>query len=467
MTTFFSLAVVALAAADSPDVVLIMADDLGYGDVSLYHENNPLWPDAPPPSVKTPNLDELGRRGVRFLDFHSNGPVCSPTRAALLTGRYQQRAGLPIVIYADPKQSTHRHGLAPAEVTLADALRDAGYATAVFGKWHLGYDVAFNPLRNGFDEFCGYVSGNIDYFTHLDRMGQLDWWEGERLRPQNGYSTDLISDGAAARLDAADPDERLFVYVAHECPHDPIQPPDGEPVRRLGHVGNMVTPKGQQRDDFRRAMIEAMDAGIGRIADAAARRAKLTGRPVVLIFCSDNGAVPFGDNGPWRGNKGQLYEGGHHVPLLIATFGRELTPRDSRRLSASMDLMPTVLELAGVAAPTGLDGVSLAIELRGGPDAVAGPDLFFGYREQYAMRRDAWKLVLPRKGSAELYDLAADPSESEDLAESQPDRLAEMTAALRRWRKDVEQSARVQPGQPQFEADGFYTEGASGLVPGK
>ena len=163
------------------NIIIIMADDLGYGDIGCYGNT----------TIKTPNLDAIAAGGMKFTDFHSNGAVCSPTRAALLTGRYQQRCGIEGVIYA--KGSTRETGIPLQEITFAEVLKSAGYKTAIFGKWHLGYNVKFNPTKQGFDEFRGYVSGNVDYHSHIDGAGMEDWWKNDEKVPEEGYSTDLIT----------------------------------------------------------------------------------------------------------------------------------------------------------------------------------------------------------------------------------------------------------------------------------
>ena len=185
---FFTLLVSCLlvsTAAARPNFVIIMADDLGYGDISCFEG----W-------VDTPRLDQLAGEGLRLTDYHSNGAVCSPTRAALMTGRYQQRVGVPGVIVARRDAAVHRTGIGDSEVTFAEALRQQGYATAIYGKWHLGYLPQFNPVRHGFDEFHGYISGNVDFFSHIDQAGHLDWWQNDKLRDEAGYVTHLITEHA-------------------------------------------------------------------------------------------------------------------------------------------------------------------------------------------------------------------------------------------------------------------------------
>lgn len=197
---------VLLFAADRPNIVIIMADDLGYGDISPYDG----W-------IKTPHLEQMAAEGTRFTDYHSAGNVCSPTRAALMTGRYQQRAGIPGVVFADPKREQHEHGLQKVEYTIAEAFRDRGYATGMFGKWHLGYYPKYNPVRNGFDLFKGYVSGNIDFISHYDQSGNYDWWHQDQQAVEEGYVTHLI-DKHSLEFIRDNKDKPFFLYLPHKAP---------------------------------------------------------------------------------------------------------------------------------------------------------------------------------------------------------------------------------------------------------
>ena len=178
---FLTSSILHLASAtaeQSPNIIFIMADDLGYGDISCYGSK----------TIKTPHIDKLASTGVKCTDYHSNGAVCSPTRAALMTGRYQQRSGIPGVVTA----KSHRHtGLPLKEWTMGEAMKEQGYQTAMFGKWHLGYDPKFNPVKQGFDEFKGFVSGNVDYHKHIDQEGHFDWWQQDKIKEDPGYITDL------------------------------------------------------------------------------------------------------------------------------------------------------------------------------------------------------------------------------------------------------------------------------------
>ncbi len=429
-----------IPARPRPNIVVIMADDLGYGDLSAYDG----W-------IETPALDAMASEGVRFTDFHSSGAVCSPTRAGFLTGRYQQRAGIPNVIYANPAWNRH-HGLQPRETTIAELLGAEGYATGIVGKWHLGYRVQTNPLRHGFDVFHGYVSGNVDYFSHVDGFGNHDWWDGESNREEPGYVTHLINDHAVAFMEEqATADRPFFLYVAHEAPHFPYQGPDDAAFRVVGER----IPEMREPEQIRRAyreMVEEMDTGIGAILDTL-RRLELAERTFVF-FLSDNGATAAGSNGPLRGFKTSLWEGGHRVPAIAWWPGVIGAAATTGAVMTSIDLAATVLDVADVLLPQDrpLDGVSLLPHLLGG----AAPDdrpLFWAYQqarrpvEQLAMRHGPWKLIVngPDGPEVALYDLDEDPGETTNLAADEPERVAAMGDALDNWRFEVEEGATVQP----------------------
>jgi arylsulfatase A-like enzyme len=414
--------------------VLIMADDLGYADLSCYGNDR----------FKTPRLDALAAEGLVFTDFHSSGAVCSPTRAGLLTGRYQQRAGIDGVINADPKANRH-HGLQREEVTLAECLKPAGYATACFGKWHLGYQPQYNPTHQGFDVFRGYVSGNIDYQNHLDRVGMPDWWHNTDLVPEVGYSTHLISRHAVKFIEA-NKDRPFFCYVAHEAPHTPWQGPNDPAFRVEGRtVGERRSPEWQQR--AYREMVQAMDQGVGEIV-ATLDRLDLS-RKTMVLFLSDNGATREGNVGPLRGHKGTLWEGGHRVPLIVRAPGT-VEPGKTDALAISIDFMPTILDYAGAAPPETrpLDGRSLRDVFSG--DEPAERRVFWQHGGQAAVRQGPWKLVrgLPGLvGKVGLFHLGNDLAEQTNLAgEAEHARLVgELSSELASWQADVEFNATKQP----------------------
>jgi arylsulfatase A-like enzyme len=411
---------------DTPNIVLIMADDLGYGDLGCYGNEE----------IKTPNIDALAAGGVRFTDFHSNAPVCSPTRAALLTGRYQQRCGIEGVITAKDYRHT---GMALEETTFAEALKPAGYATALFGKWHLGYKVEFNPAKQGFDEFRGYVSGNVDYRSHYDLMGIEDWWDGIEKAPEEGYVTDLIANHGV-RFIEKNKDKPFCLYLAHEAPHFPYQgrndPADRGPGKGKPGHGSREDRKGAYKE-----MIEAMDEGVGRIVKKV-RELGLE-KDTFIFFCSDNGATELGSNGRLRGSKGSLWEGGIRVPAIAYWPGRIEPNRVSAETVLSMDLFPTLLSIAG-AAPSEkarLDGADLL------PSWVTGASppertLFWRFNKQRAVRRGPWKLRVEKRDDAsnreyQLFNLDDDLAESHDLSQSHPEKVKELTSELEAWEKEV------------------------------
>ena len=234
-----------LRAADSPNFIVIMADDLGYGDLSSYGG----W-------IETPHLDKLAAQGMEFTDFHSSGNVCSPTRAGLMTGRYQQRAGIPGVVFADPTNAVHYHGLQTSEVTFAELLRGAGYSTAIFGKWHLGYYPKYNPIQHGFDSFRGYVSGNVDFISHVDQAGVYDWWHQDKHVVEEGYTTHLITTHAIEFIEA-NKRKPFCLYLPHEAPHYPYQGPNDPALRS---VGGAFDNQGERKDikNAYREMVQEM-----------------------------------------------------------------------------------------------------------------------------------------------------------------------------------------------------------------
>ena len=426
-----------LTEPEQPNFVIIMADDMGFADASCYGGTE----------FTTPHIDSLAATGMKFLDYHANGPVCSPTRAALLTGRYQQRCGIDGVVYADPKQNRH-HGLQPLETTFAELLSQAGYATGVSGKWHLGYEEQYNPVHHGFHFFRGYVSGNIDYVNHLDRMGIVDWWDGGRVANEPGYSTHLITKHAVEFI-RQHKEHPFCLYVAHEAPHSPFQGPNDKAFRQLNRVVNEhTTPK--QRKRAYREMMQAMDQGVGAIVAELDRHG--LSEQTLVFFCSDNGGTPAGSNGPLRGFKGSVWEGGIRA-IGIAKWTGRIAPRSTtQQLAASMDLLPTMLELADVKLPAGvtLDGVSLTKTFEG--HEATTRQLFWAYRQQRAMRDGPWKLVRNGtgiKGNA-LFNLSADIAEADDLSSKHPQRVETMERAITEWFADVKTGATPQPAQREF-----------------
>lgn len=436
------------AGDQKPNLILIMADDLGYGDLGCYGND----------SILTPHLDRLARTGVRFTDYHSNGSVCSPTRAALLTGRYQQRSGFGGFPPEFPKKPYRaQDGLALEEVTFAEALKPAGYATAIFGKWHLGIPIEFNPTRQGFDRFKGFLSGNVDYFSHVSQEGRDDWWTDGRETPEEGYATDLLTRYSLEFIEE-NKDRPFCLYLAHPCPHYPWQTRgDADRYQRQAKVvpapGNVPVPLGDRPDPgvALKIMVEEMDEGIGQIV-AKLQELDLE-KDTFIFFCSDNGAWPCkgaGSNGSLGGIKGDLFEGGHRVPA-IASWPGKIKPGVSGQTVMAMDLFPTLLSAANQPAPEGLelDGIDLMPHLLDSEE-LPKRTLFWKYATQRAVREGPWKLVKGVRQNADktqtsilgdfigLYNLDDDLAESRDLSASRPERVRQLLQELAVWERAVE-----------------------------
>ncbi|MCA9248149.1 MAG: sulfatase [Planctomycetales bacterium] len=415
----------AAAVERPPNIVLILADDLGYGGIGCYGH----------PQVRSPHLDRLAAEGIRFTDFHSNGAVCSPTRAALMTGRYQQRSGIEGVVTA----AGHRHtGLPLDELTIAELMKQAGYATGICGKWHLGYDVKFNPTRQGFDFFRGYVSGNVDYHSHIDQANYLDWWHDAKLQNEPGYTTDLFTKYAVEFIEQHRK-EPFFLYIPHEAVHYPLQGRDSPAQRALGERPGPKLAPGEDAQDIHQQMAEAMDESVGQVV-ATIKRLGL-GENTLIFFFSDNGPMPQSSAGPLRGRKGSIYEGGHRVPAIACWPGAIKPGQTSDVQAMGADLLPTFAALAGAKLPQELtlDGRSLqSVLLASG--SLAPRDLFWRVGSGRAIRRGDWKLVVTGKGkreSVELFNLADDLAEKHDLASDEPQVAKELREALRAWEASV------------------------------
>jgi len=408
-------------AAGKPNIILIMADDLGYGDIGCYGSE----------AIKTPNIDALAKGGMKFTDYHSNCPVCSPTRAALLTGRYQQRSGIEGVVYA--KGPARQTGLALEETTFAEVLKKRGYATALFGKWHLGYNVEFNPIRQGFDEFRGYVSGNVDFHSHIDGAGFDDWWKNLEKVPEEGYTTDLITKHGVDFIERHK-DHPFCLYLPHEAVHSPYQGRNDPPERLLGGKKGRKA-QGQEITGAYKEMIEVMDEGVGRIVETV-RRLGLE-RKTFIFFCSDNGATKQGSNGTLAGYKGSLWEGGHRVPAVAYWPGKIEPGTTTNQTVLGMDLFATMASIAGANLPAGLklDGVDL-LGMMTKNENLPERTLFWRYRNEKAVRRGPWKL-LARDGKTALYNLDEDLGEKNDLARTERRMFKRLEDELAVWDREV------------------------------
>ena len=436
------------AQAKKPNFVIILADDMGYNGTSAYGG-----------FVKTPNLERMAREGMKFTDFHSSGAVCSPTRAGLVTGRYQERAGVPGVVNASPKAAVHYTGLQTNEVTFPKVLKGAGYSSAIMGKWHLGYFKKYNPMHHGFDEFRGYVSGNVDYFSHIDGAGAYDWWNGLEQVVEEGYSTHLITKHAV-RFIEENKDRPFCLYVAHEAVHSPFQGPNSQ-IQRGPLKGKRVGADNLTNEEAFIQMMTEMDTGVGDVLDAVDRCG--IDENTFVIFFSDNGHA-FNNPGrftpPFRAKKGSVFEGGHRVPSIARWPGKIKPNVVNDGLFISLDLFPTMVELSGAKTPKGhkFDGVSMADALLKG---AAKKERKLFWRGE-AMRDGKWKFVDGKSGG--LFDLESDLAETTDLSDKFPERAARMKQALEEWKVDVATGATPQPEPPK---DAAVSDGGKAAKQGK
>jgi len=462
------------AESSKPNLIVIMVDDMGYAGLSCF--GNPYF--------KTPELDQLAAEGLRLTDFHSSGTVCSPTRAGLVTGRYQQRSGIEAVIVSAEDHPEHRKGLQLSETTFAEALNNAGYTTGLVGKWHLGYvsnSVDYHPQNHGFDEFIGYHSGNIDYISHIGSHLMHDWWHGKTNTPEKGYSTHLINKHAENYIrQHANKSQPFCLYIAHEAIHNPVQVP-GDVVRRTTKGWNRwrwqnVSQK--ERITKYKGMTLPVDEGIGQLRKTL-HELGIAENTFVLFF-SDNGpAGDFPSGSPkLRGGKGSVYEGGHKVPAIAWWPGKIKPNSVSDEPLISIDVMPTLLSLAGVKSPARkLDGVDFSpVILR--QESLKPRPLFWASlgnngRRSEAMRADHWKLVVQHPGAQpgsfentklELFNLAEDPSEKTNIADQHPERTQQMLKQLKEWYADTQKTATEQTGGWQATRSETETSSQAKLV---
>jgi len=432
-----------------PNIVFIVADDLGHADLGCYGGRDAVF------GPVSPVLDGMAANGLKLTQGYANSPVCSPTRFAMITGRYQYRlrGAAEEPIRSDSRGSTAL-GLPPAHPTLPSLLRDSGYRTALIGKWHLGYPPHFGPLRSGYDEFFGPLSGGVDYFTHCDSRGTHDLWLGDEEAQAEGYLTDLLSQRAVDYVDRMaqqPPDDArpFFLSLHYTAPHWPWETRD-DAAKAPAVKDNLFDLTGGNIHVYRR-MIHHMDEGIGRLMAALEAHGMVDN--TLVVFTSDNGGERFSDNWPLVGGKMDLTEGGirvpwiAHWPAVIAPGGESLQP------CMTMDWSATMLDAASVSpdAAYPLDGVSLMPVLRDPGHTFARPLHWrMNHRGQQAMRDGAWK-YLRVDGNDYLFDLSADERERANLGKKEPQRLARMRADWEAWNA----------GMPPIPADATVSVGYS------
>ena len=415
------------SASPKPNILVILTDDQGRGDYSAFGTRD----------IRTPNMDRLFHEGLTFHNFFANSCVCSPSRAALLTGCYPDRVGVPGVIREETPDDSWGY-LAPGVKLLPQLLRQAGCHSALIGKWHLGIGSPNTPTERGFDLFEGFLGDMMDnYWTHLRHGLNLMRHNQQVVDPQ-GHATDIFTGWACEYLEARSKAEgSFFLYLAYNAPHDPIQPP----AEWLDRVKQREPGVSEKRAKLV-ALIEHLDAGIGKVLDTLDRTGLATN--TLVIFSSDNGGVLANgaNNGPWRGGKQHMYEGGLRVPGAARLPGRIRPGSQTDRMTLTMDIFATACEALGVRPAANIDGVSFWPTLLGQPEPELKRDLYFVRREGgaayggktiEALRRGDWKLLQDSPfAPLELYDLKSDPKETTDLSAKERQWFNLLSTELRR-----------------------------------
>jgi arylsulfatase A-like enzyme len=420
------------AAAAKPNVVLIVTDDVGYGDIGSYGAAD----------VKTPNIDSLARDGVRLTDFYA-APQCTPTRAALISGRYQQRFRLEAAL-AGPKTPAGETGLPATGYSLPQLLKNNGYATGLIGKWHLGYKPQFSPNAHGFDYFFGFKSGFIDYYQHTNGDGDSDLFENASPVHVDGYMTDLITERSVRFIDdhAAAP---FFLEVTYNAAHWPFQVPD-HPSVAADH-GRFVQPEENDtatRQDYI-AILERADQGIGRILQALKRRG--LDRNTVVIYMQDNGGEWVSRNAPLFNRKGTVWEGGIRVPAIFRWPGHLPAGKVSGQVGIVQDVTASILAATGTMVPPAArpDGINLLPMLEGRTPPVERT-LFFrfggGPGKQLAVRQGSWKLLVDG-AKRYVFDLSRDVSERNDVTSQRQDVARRLRPLIAAWEAEVDADAKT------------------------
>ena len=446
-------AVLVQAAEQRPNILVILADDLGYGDIGVHGGKD----------VPTPNLDALAASGVRCTNGYVSAPICAPSRAGFVTGRYQTHFGFE----HNPRVGEEtKLGLPIGQRTVADHLRAAGYATGLVGKWHQGFTSAYLPQARGFDEYFGFLVAMHNFILRREAEPKFEAaysrnliYRGRERQKLDGYTTDLFTDEALAFMDRHE-GQPWFLYLAYNAVHTPLE--------TLKKYGDRVPPA--VTDPERRgylSLLIGLDDNVGRLT----AHLRKTGRDqnTLLFFFSDNGGAgrkPFlsyntGDNTPLRGDKGQVLEGGIRVPFFVAWAGKLPAGRIYHEPVISLDIAATAIAAAGGAAPPNLDGVDLRPFLTGERSGSPHDALYWRLGPQKAIRQGRWKLVDWRDFTAkqqsgwQLFDLTTDTGESHDLAATHPEVVRELSQAWERWNgKNVgplwKGSSTEDPSAPEF-----------------
>lgn len=453
LTLILSMVSAILLAAESrPNIVFILADDLGYGDLGCYGRRD----------MRTPHLDQLARDGVRFTQHYANGPECTPTRTAFLTGRYQQWVGgLECAIgtgnvgrYDDAIRLREQNelGLPTDQQTIVRMLKEAGYATGITGKWHLGYEPQFAPHRHGFDHSFYCVGGGMDYFHYLDTVAGYNLFESGNPIRREGYFTDLATDEAIGFVQRHR-DEPFFLYLPYTCPHSPFQGPTDfreDPLPLDSPLWN----QSQAPPEVYRAMIERMDLQIGRFLDELDRLG--LAKQTLVIFAGDNGGTRSSRNAPLSGYKGSTFEGGIRVPAIVRWPDEVPAGIESHQVSVTFDFTASIAAIAGVSPQPnqpfeGIDIIRHAREL----SPIRPRTLYWrkprGNTVWQGVRQGSLKYVGEVRGETRrerLFDLASDIAEQHDLKAERRADFERLQTLYREWEQTTRRNRRGRPNRP-------------------
>jgi arylsulfatase A-like enzyme len=416
----------AAAQPPRPNVLFILADDLGYGDLSCYGR----------PDYRTPVLDAFAKQGIKFMSAYAAAPVCTPTRCAYITGRYPQR--LPVGLEEPLRASSPTDvGLPPNHPTIASLLKANGYETSLVGKWHLGWKPEFGPNRHGFDEFFGILSGAADYFTHkaadapggdARAGGGPDLWENLTPVERIGYLTDLLSDKAVQIIEQPHT-KPFFISLQYNAPHSPWEGPEDAAIGHTTHGAGPMADGGSL--SIYGSMMKSMDAGIGRVLKALERAKR--DRDTLVIFTSDNGGERYSFNWPFSFAKGYLWEGGTRVPAMVRWPGVIPAGRVTEQAAITMDWTATILGVTGARPDRSypLDGENL-MPVCTGQRATSDRTLFWRVAAYDAARVGRWK-YLKESGREHLFDLTTDPGEKADLRATHADTFEQIRSQYLAW----------------------------------
>jgi len=410
-------------AGPRPNILFILADDLGWADLSCYGR----------PDYRTPNLDRLATQGIRFTNAYSAAPVCTPTRVGWITGRYPARLPVGLEEPIQEKKSLGERvktiGIPREHPTVSSLIKGAGYDTALVGKWHLGYLPYYGPLRSGFDEFFGIMSGAADHFSHKTMASEPDLFEGEVTVDRVGYMTDLLTQRAVEYLQRRH-DKPFYLSLHYTAPHWPWEGPKDQALSDAMNYGPVGFRAGGSLKVYA-DMMKSLDAGIGRVLETL----KKTGleRNTLVIFTSDNGGERFSFNWPFTGQKMDLHEGGVRVPAIVRWPGVTHAGTVSNQPAITMDWTATMIAAAGARPDPKypLDGEDISMVLAG-TRALHNRTFFWRTYRQGAMRNGKWKYIREGKNES-LHDLSIDEREQADFAQSQPQILERLRSEFNTW----------------------------------